>query len=210
MNMTTEKIKITNADSDIHRALELTENFSQTLNLNAKTASRLRLLTEEMLSMVRSIAEDFTAEFYIEEENHVCKFHLNAKSDLNYGKRKDLLSVSTHGKNLAPMGIMDKIRELFEAGLYSMEESFNLQAEYGGGILDYGMLGSIDSGMSQAVYAWSMQKYKNNVEANMQDNNAAVDAWDELEKSIIANIADEVQVGVKKDGVELIIIKSIA
>ncbi|MBQ3694520.1 MAG: hypothetical protein II884_07085, partial [Synergistaceae bacterium] len=88
---------------------------------------------------------------------------------------------------------------------------FNLQAEYGGGVLDYGMLGSIDAGMSQAVYAWSMQKYKNNVVSQRQNdtNTAALDAWDELEKSIIANIADEVQVGVTKDGAELIITKSI-
>ncbi len=35
-------------------------------------------------------------------------------------------------------------------------------------------------------------------------------AWDELEKSIVANIADEVQVGVQKDSVELVIIKQFA
>ena len=92
-----------------------------------------------------------------------------------------------------------------------MEDALNLQAEFGGGILDYGMLGSIDAGMNQAVYAWSMQKYKNNIDSQRQNDNntAAIDAWDELEKSIIANIADDVQVGVTKDGVELIITKSI-
>ena len=211
IQMTTERIKLTHLDSEINRALELTENFSRTLNLNAKTSLRLRLLTEEMISMIRAVTEDFTAEFWIEEDNHVCIFHLRAKSDLDYRKRKELLSVSTEGKNIAPMGIMDKIREIFEAGLTHMEDSFNLQAEYGGGVLDYGMLGSIDAGMNQAVYAWSMQKYKNNLDSQRQndDNTAALDAWDELEKSIIANIADDVQVGVTKDGVELIITKSI-
>ena len=211
MKMSTERIKITNTGSGMNYALNLTENFSQTLNLNSKMTSRLRLLTEEMLSMVRSITENFTAEFYIEAEDNICRFHLEARSDLDYRKRRELLSVSTEGKNIAPVGIMEKIRGIFEAGLVHMEDSFNLQAEYGGGYIDYGMLGSIDSGMSQAVYAWSMQKYKQSVDSQRQDedNAAAVDAWDELEKSIIANIADEVQVGVTKSGVELIITKSI-
>ena len=215
MKMSTERIKIAHSDYDsqmkINRALDLTENFSRTLNLDSKTSLRLRLLTEEMLSMLRAITEDFFAEFYIEEENKICTFHLVAKSNLDYRKRREFLSVSTHGKNIAPMGMMEKIREIFEAGLTRMEDSFNLQAEYGGGVLDYGMLGSIDAGISQAVYAWSMQKYKNNIDSQRQNdtNTAALDAWDELEKSIIANIADEVQVGVTKDGAELIITKSI-
>lgn len=212
MKMSTERIKITNTGSETNYALNLTENFSQTLRLNAKMTSRLRLLTEEMLSMVRAIAEDFSAEFYIEcDDDNVCKLHLEAKSDLNYRKRRELLSVSTKGKNIASLGIMEKVREIFEAGLTQMEDSFNLQAEFGNGYLDYGMLGSIDSGMSQAVYAWSMQKYKDSVDSQRQNegNLAALDAWYELEKSIIANIADEVQVGVTRDGVELIVTKNI-
>jgi hypothetical protein len=212
MKMSTERIKITNTGSGMNSALNLTENFSHTMNLSEKTSSRLRLLTEEMLSMVRSITENFTAEFYIEcDDDNVCKLHLEAKSDLDYRQRRDLLSVSTEGTNIASLGIMDKIRWIFEAGLVHMEDSFKLQAEFGNGYLDYGMLGSIDSGMSQAVYAWSMQKYKDSVDSQRQNesNLAALDAWDELEKSIIANIADEVQVGVTRDGAELIVTKSI-
>ena len=212
MKVSTERIKITNTGSGMNYALNLTENFSRTLNLNAKTSSRLRLLTEEMLSMVRAITENFTAEFYIEcNDDNVCKFHLEAKSDLDYRKRRDLLSVSTEGKNIASPGIMEKIRGIFEAGLAHMEDSFNLQAEFGGGYLSYGMLGAVDGGMNQAVYAWSMQKYKDSIDEQRQNesNVDALDAWDELEKSIIANIADEVQVGVTRDGVELIVTKSI-
>ena len=36
------------------------------------------------------------------------------------------------------------------------------------------------------------------------------EAWDELEKSIIANLADDVLVGVRKDKVEILIIKKFA
>ena len=98
---------------------------------------------------------------------------------------------------------MEKIRGMFEAGLWGMEESFALQAEYGTGMLGYGALGAIDGGMSDAIYSWSMQKYKEDVQAGKNP-----DAWDELEKSIIANLADEVSVGVRRDGVELIVRKN--
>ncbi len=49
-----------------------------------------------------------------------------------------------------------------------------------------------------------MQKYKNDVEAEKNDD---PEAWDELEKSIIANLADDVKVGVLKDKIELVVIK---
>ena len=40
-----------------------------------------------------------------------------------------------------------------------------------------------------------------------KDAGIALDEWDELEKSIIANIADDVSVGINKDMVEMIITK---
>ena len=91
-----------------------------------------------------------------------------------------------------------------------MEESLRFQTEYGAGILDYGTLGMVDGGMSQALYSWSMQKYKEGVAGTKTGDKAAAEAWDELEKSVIANIADEVRVGVRKGSVELVIVKDFA
>ncbi|MBQ3764941.1 MAG: hypothetical protein II869_08215, partial [Synergistaceae bacterium] len=116
----------------------------------------------------------------------------------------ELLSVSTTGENTAHLGIMEKIRGIIEAGMYGLEEGFKLQAKYGTGMFSYGALGVIDDGMSDALYSWSMQKYRADIEAKGDDE---ADSVDELEKSIIANIADDVKVGIRKDSLELTVVK---
>ena len=200
--MITDKITISNNGAGINEALNLTEGFAEKLNLERKQRFHLRLLAEEMFSMIKTITGDFNAKFWIQEENHNCELHMEAKSKLDYQQRKELISVSTRGKNIAHRGIMDKIREIIEAGLHSFGESYDLQAEYGTGMFHYG---TFDAGMSEAIYAWSLQKYKSDVEANQSDS---FEEWDELEKSIIANVADEVKVGINKDSIELIVQKN--
>ena len=200
--MITERIKITNSGSGMNEALSLTESAAG--NLSDKDKLRLRLLAEEMLSMVRAITGECSADFWLEIEGTACTLNLEAKSELDYSKRKELLSVSTSGKNTEHLGMMEKIRSIVEAGLYGLEEGFKIQAEYGTGMFVYGSLGMPDDGLADAMYEWSMRKYKDEIEANREEEQ---DSYDELEKSIIANIADDVQVGIKKDSVKLVVVK---
>ena len=202
--ITTEKVKITNSGSGMSEALNITERAAGLLNLSTKDALRARLLAEETLSMVRAVTGTFSADFWIEIEGRTFDIRLMAKSELDYPKRRELLSVSTTGKNTAHLGIMEKIRGIIEAGIYGLEEGFMLQAEYGTGMFSYGALGVIDDGMSDALYSWSMQKYRADIEAKGDDE---ADSVDELEKSIIANIADDVKVGIRKDSLELTVVK---
>ena len=202
--MISEKIAVNNSGSGMNEALALTDRTAQALGLSRKDAFHLRLLAEEMLGMVRAITGDLMANFWLENDGKDCTLHISAKSDMDYQKRKDMLSVSTTGKNTANVGIMEKVRSFFEAGLWGMEEGFRLQAQYGTGIFGYGAIG-VDAGITEAMYSWSMQKYKSDVEEARDP-----DAWDELEKSIIANIADDVNVGVRRDGVELSVHKNFA
>ena len=204
--MISEKIALNNSGSGINDALALTDRTAQALALTKKEAFHLRLLAEEMMSMVNAITGDFVANFWVENDGKDCTLHLSAKSEMDYAKRSEMLSVSTSGKNTARLGIMEKIRGFFEAGLWGMGEGFKLQAQYGPELFGYGMIG-IDAGMTESMYSWSMQKYKSDVE-DARENDP--DAWDELEKSIIANIADDVNVGVRRDGVELVVHKNFA
>ena len=199
--MTQYTIKLSNSDEGVKDALELTERTGTSIGLKGKDALKLRLLAEEMMNMLQAIAGEFNAEFYFEHEGRDCKLHLSAKSDLDYEKRRELLSVSSSGKNEARVGIMEKIRGIFEAGLWGMQEGFALQSEYGMGMFGLGAAGMPDDGVTNALYSWSMQKYKTEVRED-------ADAWDELEKSIIANIADEVSVAVKRDSVVLTVRKN--
>ncbi len=202
--ITTEKVKITNSGSGMSEALNITERAAGLLNLSTKDALRARLLAEETLSMVRAVTGEFSADFWIEIEGRTFDIRLMAKSELDYPKRRELLSVSTTGENTAHLGIMEKIRGIIEAGMYGLEEGFKLQAKYGTGMFGYATLGLQDDGLSDAMFMWSMQKYRADVEAKGDDE---ADSVDELEKSIIANIADDVKVGISKDSLELSVVK---
>lgn len=203
--VTSEKVRISNTGSGMEHALTVAEQTAGFMNISAKDRLRLRLLAEEMFSMVRTVAGNFSAHFWLEAEEKSCTLHLEAKSDLDYSQQKELISVSTTGKNSAKLGIMDKIRGMIEAGIYGIEESFAIQAEYGTGMMPYGAIGVPDDGMTDALYAWSMEKYKHDVEEKRDDD---PDSYDELEKSIIANVADDVKVGINKDRIEIIIVKN--
>ncbi|MBR1486017.1 MAG: hypothetical protein IJ597_02030 [Synergistaceae bacterium] len=202
--MITERMKISSDGTGMNAALNIVDNLAVSMNLTKKQFFHLRLLAEEMFNLVRAITGGFDAYFWITEENRVCKLHLDVpKIELNYEKRRELISVSTAGENTANLGIMEKIRNIVEAGLYSIGEGYNLQAQYGTGMFAYGAVGINDTAMSDAIFAWSMQKYKSEIETRPEES----EAQDELEKSIIANIADDVRVGVKKQSLEIVIEK---
>lgn len=207
--MITEQVKISSNGGGMSETLAIADKFAASHSFTTKQTFHLRLLVEEMFSMVRAITGEFDAYFWIVENGGSVEIHLKSnKIQLDYEKRRELLSVSRDGGNIARRGIMERIREVVEAGLYSVEESFNLQSEYGAGVFTpYGVMAQLDPDISEAVYSWSMQKYKNEIDSRREESSELNDAWDELEKSIIANIADDVRVGVRKGSFEVIIEK---
>ena len=113
-------------------------------------------------------------------------------------------------ENAAVKGFMGKIRQLIENGLYSIDEVGSLQAEYGN--MTYVNLGMCEMAPGSAIhtvdYMWSLENYRNSVGNAAESGDAQEkEAWDELEKSIVANIADDVRVGVKGNTVEMTIEK---
>ena len=53
-----------------------------------------------------------------------------------------------------------------------------------------------------------MQAYKAGVEDHLGESSEADAAWDEMEKSIVANIADDVSVSIKYSEVIIVITKA--
>ncbi len=206
--MTTEQVYVKNDGTGMDEALQLTEKFADYNGIPEKVQLHIRLLTEETLGMVRVIAGNFRALFWLEGDSHSCSIHLQAKTDMDPDKRRELLAVSSSGKNYEARGFMGKIRELIETGIENYQEAENLKTEYGVGTVGYGAMG-IDpaDAMSQAVMTWSLERYRMRVESGRDEDEAEEEAWDELEKSIVANIADDVRVGIRKDRVEMVIYK---
>lgn len=166
-------------------------------NLAKKDALKLRLLAEEMVGLIAELIEDFEGEFWL--ENKGSKYRLYASLTVEYMDKtlkERLLNLATNKKNRLAKGIKGKILSVFENIALSISEN----GAYIPSTIGYAHYEDYTDGYT---YTWSLNDYK----AEIKENGTKKSEWDELELSIIAKLADDVLVGVRKDKVEILIIK---
>lgn len=200
--MESEKILITNKNFKLYDALGKIDNYLEDFELGAKDSLHMRLLMEETLGMLGAMTGEYHALLWMEKKEDSCEIKLVAKTDMDVDKKKELLSVSKSGGNALAKGFMGKIGEIIENGILNYENIMKLQQVYGGGYVDYAALGG---NPSDSMFVWSLDQYRDALDEARADDIAAGHAWDELEKSIVASLAEDVVVGVKMDQVELTI-----
>lgn len=165
--------------------------------LSKKEALRLRLLAEELTGMLPELVANFDGHFWMENNENKYELHTEFFVDsLKAEEKQALIDVSARKKNAAASGFMGKIREIAENMLLYPEEPKHLYANeylHGCNIVDVSY-----------SYAWTLEHY-----IGQQKDNASYNAaeWDQLEKSIVAKLADDVIVGVKGRRVEIVIKK---
>ncbi len=204
--MQTDKIHINNQGEGLSEVLEQAEKYADYNKLSRKQRLQLRLMCEETVGMLRELAGEYDAFFWIEDEKDETALRLELQTEMDKEKRRKLLSVSSSGKNSMAKGIMGKIREVVELSLMEEDLSDNL-TDYD--ILMMGTSGNIcdpvDVTNPMAGYQiWSLIQYKDLVREKKE---AYEVEWDELEKSIIANLADEVQIGIRDYKVKMVVYK---
>ena len=188
----------------------VTEEFARGLGLGKHESLRLELLTEETLGMVKALVDDFYGQIWFEGEGKRCEIHLQATADMNTDRREELLSISSSGRNAAAKGFMAMLKDVVSGAMHSFGRSMN---DYGREVARYGIVNPADVGgfaVDAMVPIWSLQTYRTGLETQRLDNAEADAAWDELEKSIVGKLADDVVVGVKGDRIELVIVKDFA
>ena len=190
--MQSDIIKISRSEDNLNKILSETQKTAEYARLTSKQSIKMRLIAEEFVGMMRELSQDFEGEFWIEREDlsfsFVAQIHINEVMDMQT-KRK-FIEVSSDKKNAAAKGIMGKIRDVVENLLYSEN------AMYSASFISYQL--------ETAVLLndqWTLNRYKD-AERNKPET------WDELEKSIIANLADDVIVSVKGKNVEIVIMKN--
>lgn len=206
----TEDMYIDNTESRAAAVVEAVDKFIEDQGLTGKKAIHLRLLAEETIGMVKAMTGDFDALFHIEEEDGEYKLKLTLRTNMDIEKKEELLSVSRSGKNAAAKGFMGKMGEIIENGLLNYDFALRLQQEYGSGYVDYLSMGMgipSETYVSGNPITWSLNSYRDALsEAEGDSKEPVQDAWDELEKSIVASIAKDVIVGIKKDRVDMTIV----
>ena len=203
--MIEEKILITSKDEELNDALKKIDEHIDSLKLGKKDALHLRLISEEMLGMMSSLTGRYRAFMWYERSVKEAKVFLTAKTDnMDIDAKKGLLSVSSSGKNESTKGFMGKIGDIIENGLLNFENIMEIEQKYGGGYMGYSNIGNMSA---DSVLAWSLSQYRNSLNEELKGENE--EEWDELEKSIVASIAKDVIVGVKKTQVDMTVIMDI-
>ena len=57
---------------------------------------------------------------------------------------------------------------------------------------------------------WSMVKYREDIYSTKDENAEHAAAWDELEKSVITHVADEIKVFIHNQQAEMVVYKKLA
>ena len=205
--MKTETVNIFSSGEGREIALDLAEKTGAYCQLDNKSVLRLRLLSEELIELIRSFAANLQGDFWIETNDKDVEIHLKTVIPMDLKTRSELLAVSSSGENSAAKGIIGKIREMIALKTLPEDPDTKIMTEQALGLISAGYeMSSYVAG----AYSWSMSTYISkidNADFNVEEKN---EAKDELEKSIVANLADDVKVSIVNNDVEVIILKSFA
>ena len=192
--MKTNICELKGESGELEKVLKEVEKCAAYNELDEKQTKHFRLLAEELVSMLPSLMSHATGEFWVENNGDKYKMCVTAEARLlDYEDRERIISISTAGKNAANSGIMGKVRAAADMMLFGADSRVTMPYVYTG-VTDYD-------------YVWSLCNYRTEV-CDAQDNKR--EEWDELERSIIAKIADDVVVGIRGRSVEITVKKKFA
>ncbi len=192
--MKTDVIRVSGQDFRTEAALAEVDRLAAYKGLSPKGALHLRLLAEETMGLMRAITGGAEGDFWIEDEDGVYAMHLRVETALDEEKRRQLLSASTTGVNEAARGLIGRILCFFDPA--SSVPAFSAAS----------LIGTSPEGYGPAV--WSMETYRRQLSQYVEEaRRGAGEAWDELEKSVLAHVADDVRVSMLGRTVEMVIFK---
>lgn len=193
--------RIEKGTSDLDAILKESQKVAEYNELSHKQSLQLRLICEEMDGMLPRIIDGFSGDFWIEYVDGLCKVNASVKlEEFTAEKKNALIGVSKSGKNASAMGIVGKIRSELES-FFLDENTLQLCAMSAGP--SRATMGYTDC--MDYSYLWTLEQYKTAVK-----NESKTEAWDELEKSVIASVADDIIVGIKGKRADIVIIKRFA
>ena len=200
--MKTDVINVSSRGSRMETVLQQADFVAEYKGLSRKNALHLRLLTEEMMGIIRSITGETEGEFWIEDNDDVFQLHLRVNTTMDSEKRERLLSASSSGKNESARGFMGRLRNFFD-----VEADADVAAS--AGPLFSAMYSDSSTG-SALDYEWSLLRYQEQLNSRGENDPIAREAWDELEKSVVAHVADDVKISIRGRTVEMIILKKMS
>ncbi len=195
--MVTDKFKVDSEGNGWEEAMNEAEHCGDYCGIAKNDTLRLRLLTEELLGLMKSTVGKFSGNYWIEKTNdNTFKIHLNSDVFVNMEQRDELLSAAkTSSKEKKSIFSMIKgvWKDYLDAQSVIMSDP-NAQ-------MQVNIMGMDVTASGLPLYSWSLNNYID----NMPEEEKA--EKDELEKFILKSIADDLLVSVRKDFAELTAVK---
>ena len=191
--MISDVITVSSSGSRMEAALAEVGKVAAYKELPPKKALHLRLLAEEMMGLMRSVTGETDGEFWIRDEGGVYELHLRVKTLMDDEQRQKLVEASTSGENEAARGFMGRLRSFFDPTacapvFHDMFPGAPVSGSLNWTMVDYRAL--VDQGLAKG-------------------QQGSQEAWDELEKSVVAHVADDVKVSIKGRTAEMTIVKNL-
>ncbi len=199
--MKTIKLWISNTVRRNSDANEILQEFAESNGITGSDYIHLCLLTEETLGMAGQMLQVYDGELRLE------------KTAAGY---EIVLEAEVHGKDgeksapaASPQGFMAKIAEMLNCS-FMFEDIMEMPEDLAGMLPDYISYG-MREGKEMCAWAgrWSLSAYRHNLQRQQEKNQNAEPALEELEKSIVAHLADEVTVGIHGHRIRLVISKAV-
>ena len=192
--MKTDKLWVNGNIRRNNEVNEILSDFAQKAGITGKNFQHMTLLTEETLGMANQLLKDFDGEIWLETTPE--GYEINLEADVREG--------SSAVPN-AREGFMAKIAEMLNCS-YMFENISEMPENLASALPDYLSYGIRKSG-EKTVWAgkWSLSAYRD----HLRVTSASEVNLDELEKSIVARLANEVTIGIKGHRVRLVISKKV-
>lgn len=192
--------KIEKGTADLSAILAESEKVAEYIGLDHKQAMKIRLICEEIDGLLPNITDEFEGDLWIEHEDGTCKVNVSITvPEFNAAKKKELIALANDKRNAAASSIVGKIRNAIE-NFFLSEGSTNA---FDTSSITFHAATGYSEGVDYS-YLWTLQQYKGAMEKDKTED------WDELEKSVIASVADDVIVGVRGNRADIVIIKKFA
>ena len=194
--MKSEVINVSNRGQGMDNAVALADKTAKDLGLSRRETLHMQLLVEEVINMMSSIIGQLEGKLFIETDEGAYRVILQTKTLMDREQRAQMLSASTSGKNKAHRGIMGKLRAFFEP--LPIDTCPALVAE------------TVIPGDEKGDLTWSLNAYRERLQKQKDSSEGALEEWDELEKSVVSHIADNIEISIRGYDVELVMFKKIA
>ena len=199
--MQTEKLWISGMVRRIGDMNEIVQEFADRTGISGRNFQHLCLLTEETLGMAGQMLEDCDGEIWLEKTASGYEIILEADVRENRG--------TTPAQDASPEGFMAKIAGMLNCS-YVFENVGEMPEDLAGMLPDYMSYGirNRETGPAWAG-RWSLSAYRTNLQESLKSNPGAGPVLEELEKSIVAQLADEVTIGIHGRKIRLVISKRV-